>query len=138
VLISAALVPLRWLLLRATGTAGRSLEWHFFFLGAGFLLLETQIISKMALVFGTTWVVNSVVIAALLLLIVGANVLVERWPQFPVAGAYAGIFTTAAMASRTPIPARLFPSLAMRSGRPTLVLGRPSSLQGSCSFAASP
>ena len=125
VLISLALVPLCWLLLRATGTTGRSLEWHFFFLGAGFLLLETQIISKMALVFGTTWVVNSVVIAALLLLIVGANVLVERWPHFPVAGAYAGIFATAAIAYLTPMRALLFSSLAVKIVAATLVLCLP-------------
>jgi spermidine synthase len=125
VLISAALVPLCWLLLRATGTTGRGIEWHFFFLGAGFLLLETQIISKMALVFGTTWVVNSVVIAALLLLIVGANLVVESRPQFPVAAAYAGIFATTAIAYFTPLRLLLFSSLALKMLAASLVLCLP-------------
>src|SRR2546427_7691593 len=38
--ISVALVLLCWVLLRDTGTPMRALRWHFFFLGAGFLLLE--------------------------------------------------------------------------------------------------
>ncbi len=54
--------------IRASCTA--TLNWHFFFLGAGFFLLEAQIISKMALLFGTTWLVNSIVISGLLLLII--------------------------------------------------------------------
>jgi len=125
VLISAALLPLCWLLLRSTGTTGRGLEWHFFFLGAGFLLLETQIISKMALVFGTTWVVNSVVIAALLLLIVGSNLLVEWRPQIPVAAAYAGIFAFTALAYFTPVRFLLFSSLALKVMAASLVLCLP-------------
>ena len=125
VLMSAVLVPLCWLLLRSTGTAGRSLEWHFFFLGAGFLLLETQIISKMALVFGTTWVVNAVVISALLLLIVGANAVVEWRPDFPIAAAYAGIFVTLLAAYLTPVRALLFPSVAMKIVASTVVFCLP-------------
>ena len=125
VLISAALLPLCWLLLRATGTTGRGIEWHFFFLGAGFLLLETQIISKMALIFGTTWVVNSVVIAALLLLIVGANLVVEWRPEFPLSVAYAGIFATTAIAYFTPVRYLLFSSLALKVLAASLVLCLP-------------
>ncbi len=125
VLISAALLPLCWFLLRATGTTGRGIEWHFFFLGAGFLLLETQIISKMALIFGTTWVVNSVVIAALLLLIVGSNLLVESRPRFPVAAAYAGIFATTAIAYLTPVRFLLFSSFPLKVLAASLVLCLP-------------
>ncbi len=50
--------------------------WHFFFLGAGFLLLETQLISRLALYFGTTWLVNCVALTAILLMLVAANVYV--------------------------------------------------------------
>jgi len=92
IVISAVLLILCWMLVRDTGTTLRSLRWHFFFLGAGFLLLEAQIISKMALLFGTTWVVNSIVIATLLSLIVGANFLVHLKPHFAVSIAYGGIF----------------------------------------------
>ena len=50
----------------------------FFSMGAGFLLLETQVISRLALYFGTTWQVNGIVIAALLTALLGANMIVER------------------------------------------------------------
>jgi hypothetical protein len=49
----------------------------FFSMGAGFLLLETQAISRLALYFGTTWQVNGIVISAILLAILGANAAVE-------------------------------------------------------------
>ena len=50
----------------------------FFSMGAGFLLLETQVISRLALFFGTTWQVNGIVISALLTALLLANLLVER------------------------------------------------------------
>ena len=50
----------------------------FFSMGAGFLLLETQVISRLALFFGTTWQVNGIVISALLVALLLANLLVER------------------------------------------------------------
>ncbi|MCI0604090.1 hypothetical protein L0156_13905 [bacterium] len=51
---------------------------HFFFLGAGFLLLEVKNITSLALSFGSTWVVTSIVISALLAMILVANYLVHR------------------------------------------------------------
>ena len=71
-----------------------SIDWHFFFLGAGFFLLEAQTISKIALLFGTTWLVNSIAISGLLLLIVGSNVLVEYRKNFNISVAYIGIFAS--------------------------------------------
>lgn len=57
----------------------------FFSMGAGFLLLETQVISRLALFFGTVWQVNGIVISALLLALLVANWIVERgvkrWPR---------------------------------------------------------
>lgn len=50
----------------------------FFSMGAGFLLLETQVISRLALYFGTTWQVNGVVISAMLTALLVANVVIER------------------------------------------------------------
>jgi spermidine synthase len=54
------------------------LNWQMFFLGAGFMLLETKGVVHMALLFGATWVVNSVVFAAILLMILGANLYVLK------------------------------------------------------------
>jgi len=54
------------------------INWHFFFLGAAFLLVETHNVGKLALIFGTTWIVNSWVISAVLLFILLANICVEK------------------------------------------------------------
>jgi hypothetical protein len=50
----------------------------FFSMGAGFLLLETKVISRLALYFGTTWEVNGIVISALLTALLVANIVIER------------------------------------------------------------
>jgi len=52
---------------------------HFFFLGCAFFLLETKSITEMALLFGSTWIVNSVVISSILIMILGANLVVRRF-----------------------------------------------------------
>jgi len=54
----------------------------YFFLGAGFMLLETKGITEMGLVFGTTWLVNSVVIASILLIILAVNLFLIRFERF--------------------------------------------------------
>ena len=125
IVISVALVLLCWALLRDTGVAMRSLRWHFFFLGAGFLLLEAQIISKMALLFGTTWVVNSIVIAGLLALIVAANIVAEFSPRMPVNLAYTGLFVTLLISYCIPLDKFFFTSLWLRAFSATLVLCLP-------------
>jgi len=60
-----------WVL--GTTQRGTTFNGHFFFLGAAFLLIETKGITELALVFGTTWIVASVVITAILVLILIAN-----------------------------------------------------------------
>lgn len=56
---------------------GNRLDFHFFFLGAAFLLLEFQNINKTALLFGSTWIVNSINISAILIFILLANLFVS-------------------------------------------------------------
>ncbi len=59
---------------------GRSAGLHaaMLLLGAGFMLLQTKAVVHMALVFGSTWVVNTVVFSAVLVMILGANFWVLR------------------------------------------------------------
>jgi spermidine synthase len=52
--------------------------WHFFLLGAGFLLMETQLVSRLALYFGTTWLVNCVALSGVLTVLLLANVYVDK------------------------------------------------------------
>ena len=58
------------------------------------MLLEAQIVSRMALLFGTTWIVNSIVISGLMVLIVAANLIVHWRPGIAVTFAYIGIFVS--------------------------------------------
>lgn len=52
---------------------GSAINFQFFFLGAGFMLVETKAVVTMALLFGSTWIVNSVVFLAVLVMILFAN-----------------------------------------------------------------
>jgi hypothetical protein len=65
------------ILLRLIAPAG-ALWWNgrMFFLGAAFMLLETRSVVQLALLFGSTWIVNSVVFAAILLMILLSNLFV--------------------------------------------------------------
>jgi SAM-dependent methyltransferase len=64
---------------------------HFFFLGAGFLLLETKAVTQLSLLFGSTWIVNSVVIASFLLLAILSNLSASFW-AIPKTLSYAVLF----------------------------------------------
>jgi spermidine synthase len=63
-------------------------NWQMFFLGAGFMLLETKGVVHMALLFGSTWLVNSVVFFAILVMILASNLFVlvlkpqKLWPYY--------------------------------------------------------
>jgi hypothetical protein len=71
-----------WLLLRKTNAmiwTRTPLAWHFLFLGAGFMLLETKAVTELSLLFGSTWIVNSVAIASFILMAFAANLVVSFW-----------------------------------------------------------
>ena len=120
----AVLVVFGWFLRQTSGEGGR-LDLHFMFLGAGFMLLEAQIVSKMALLFGTTWVVNAVVVSGLLCLIVGANLVYGAVPRIPASVAYAGLFLTLAVMYFVPMQKLFFESWALRALVATLALCLP-------------
>jgi len=56
----------------------RSVNLHFFFLGSAFLLIETLSITRFALLFGSTWMINSIVFSSILLVVLVANLLMIR------------------------------------------------------------
>ncbi|HEV8385231.1 MAG TPA: hypothetical protein VGQ11_10205 [Candidatus Acidoferrales bacterium] len=138
--LSVLLIALCWLVLRGNQLRLTSMRWHFFFLGAGFMLMEVQIISKLALVFGTTWLVNSIAISALLGLILLANAVASRAPALTGTFAYAGLFVALAVCYLVPMKALLFGSFWMRALASTLLLCSPVFFAGLIfisSFAAS-
>jgi SAM-dependent methyltransferase len=68
---------------RGFGVGRFTFDWHFFALGAAFLLLEVQTVSRATLLFGMTWEVNAIVISAILVMILLANLVAWRWPGIP-------------------------------------------------------
>ena len=125
ILISVAILIIFGWFLRQTSGEGTTVDLHFLLLGAGFMLLEAQIVSKMALLFGTTWVVNAVVVSGLLCLIVAANLVYEAFPRVPPPLAYAGLFLTLAVMFTVPIEKLFFDSWLLRAALATLVLCSP-------------
>ncbi len=64
-------------------------HWHFFFLGAAFLLLEVQNISKASVVLGNTWEVNAVIVSGVLVMILFANLISYNFPRLSLNLVYA-------------------------------------------------
>jgi hypothetical protein len=60
-----------------------------FFLGSGFMLVETKSITELALVYGSTWIVISIVIACILLMAYCANWIVSRTRSVNMPASYA-------------------------------------------------
>lgn len=64
------------------------LNGHMFFLGAAFMLLETHSLVQFALLFGSTWLVNSLVFFAILCSVLLAVLVSGRWQLRPSARLY--------------------------------------------------
>jgi SAM-dependent methyltransferase len=80
---------------RTSGTGvTRRLDGRMFFLGAGFMLIETKAVVHMALLFGSTWMVNSVVFFAVLVMILGANLFVLKFPPGRLWPYYLGLMAS--------------------------------------------
>lgn len=60
----------------APGTLRRP-EYTFFFMGVAFMLLETKSLASFSLLFGTTWLVNALAFAGILMSVLLANLLVQ-------------------------------------------------------------
>ncbi len=75
---------------RGAQIAASKFDGVMFLLGAGFMLLETKVLAKTALLAGATWIVNTFVISAVLAMILLANAAVMRgWitkPRWAFAG----------------------------------------------------
>lgn len=125
ILVSIAVLMVFGWFLRQTSGEGSRLDLHFMFLGAGFMLLEAQIVSKMALLFGTTWLVNAVVVSGLLCLIVAANLVYGAIPRIPLAAAYTGLFATLVVMYLVPMQKLFFESWSLRALLATLALCTP-------------
>jgi hypothetical protein len=72
----------------------RKSHFHFFFLGAGFLLLEVQNISKAAVVLGSTWQVNAIIISGVLSMILLANLIEFKFSKISIKFLYVLLIAT--------------------------------------------
>ncbi|HEY3086845.1 MAG TPA: hypothetical protein VGJ59_02130 [Jatrophihabitantaceae bacterium] len=86
-----------------------------FLLGAAFLLLETKNVTGFALLFGTTWLVNALVFAGVLLAVLAAVEVTRRWPTPPVPVMYALLAGGLALAWVVPASALLSLPVAPRA-----------------------
>lgn len=64
---------------------------RMFFLGAAFMLVETKAVVHMALLFGSTWMVNTIVFAGVLVMILAANLFVWKVRPASLTPYYAGL-----------------------------------------------
>ena len=69
-----------------------------FFMGAAFLLLETKNVATFALLFGTTWFVNALVFAGVLVVVLAAVETTRKFRTPPLPVVYAGIAASLALA----------------------------------------
>jgi spermidine synthase len=83
---------------------------RMFFLGAGFMLIETKAVVHMALLFGSTWMVNSIVFFAVLVMILLSNLYVLRFHPSRLQPYYAGLLV--ALAANIFVPLDFFLGLS--------------------------
>jgi SAM-dependent methyltransferase len=69
-----------------------------FFMGAAFLLLETKNVATFALLFGTTWFVNALVFAGVLVIVLAAVETTRKFRTPPLPIVFAGIAASLAIA----------------------------------------
>jgi SAM-dependent methyltransferase len=101
---------------RAAGLSLGRIDGQFFFLGAAFLFLETYTITRAHLFFGSTWVVSSVVISAILTMVLVGNAIVASFQPSRLVPWYVALLLAALLAWAVP-PDRL---LALGSAGATL------------------
>ena len=97
---------------------------RMFFLGAAFMLLETKAVVQMALLFGSTWLVNSAVFFTALVLILAANLYVLKMPPVRLGWHYAGLLVLLSASVLVPFDAFLDGGIVWRYVLPcALALG---------------
>jgi hypothetical protein len=106
----------------APRSALRGFNWHMFFLGAAFMLLETRSLVTFSLLFGSTWLVNSLVFFAILCSVLLAIFLSSRFDIRPSVPLYTALFAALLLAYLIPQSAFLsIDSLPLRYAAASLV-----------------
>ncbi|HEX2860603.1 MAG TPA: class I SAM-dependent methyltransferase [Lacunisphaera sp.] len=85
------------------GRDGVRFDWPLFLMGAAFLLIETRGVTSLSLLFGSTWVVNSVVFGGILTMVLLANLAVQRWRWERPGPWFAGLFAAVTLLYLFPV-----------------------------------
>ena len=101
--VTAAILVAVALARRRVLDLNKEMGWHFFALGAAFLLLEVQTVSRATLLFGMTWLVNAIVISAVLVMILLSNLAAARWPRLPQWFIVVGLAVTVPLLALVPL-----------------------------------
>jgi hypothetical protein len=100
----------------APGRVLRRFDGHMFFLGVAFSLLEVKSLITFALLFGSTWRVNSMVFFAILTSVLCAVLVNRRWKITHVGLLYALLFGALAVAIALPPETLLLSNAVLRYG----------------------
>ena len=74
-----ATLAIRRVYARGASAAAGSFDLPMFLMGAGFMLLETRMVTQLSLLFGSTWIVNACVFGGVLVMVLLANLWVSRY-----------------------------------------------------------
>jgi spermidine synthase len=123
IVIGLLSLGLLWLFGRGLSGTPARLGATMVLLGAGFMLLETKAVVHAALLFGSTWTVNIAVFAAVLVMILLANLWVLKGKPASLRMFYLGLLLTLALNIVVPLDAFLgLPRLLQGIGAGMLLL----------------
>jgi hypothetical protein len=103
-----------WRAASGSGTSVRRFSPHFFLLGVAFMLLETRSLVMFSLLFGTTWIVNSLVFFAILASVLAAVAINARFRIRNPRILYAGLLVSIALAFALPADSLLVEAAGVR------------------------
>lgn len=84
------------------------LNWQMFFLGMAFMMMEVRAMADISLLFGSTWVINSVIISAVMIVILIGNFIAlrisDRWVSWLLGGVILSLLISTMVSSSSFIP----------------------------------
>lgn len=84
-------------------TIARGVDVTMFLMGAGFLLVETKSVTEMSLLFGSTWTVNLMVFTSILVMVLAANLTIQRRRATSTTPFFIGLLVSLGIAYIVPI-----------------------------------
>jgi hypothetical protein len=102
----------------------KAFDAEMFLFGAAFLLLETRLVTQMALLWGTTWITSAVVFASILFTIL-VTTIVTQLRAIPFAAAAAALIVSLVATAVVPVQWLLYDSAAARLVASVVYVGTP-------------